>query len=241
MFEKIFSYPAVLRRHREGPLASERLEYLQYLSDRGAALGTLLRQARYCLCIAREIQRWPREHCFDAAELEAIAASWAARRVAQGRAAAPRWPKETVLLRRLQLFGTAWPLGTRSSSAARPLRCVARRFPRGGVPGTGIGPGNAQEPTVAHPALPHLSGPTGIFPRTPHSRSRRRLSQAPRPNVESRFLEFDRARLANLVSVLRDHGKDTGGIGRLHSRSSDLPARGTPLRTDVGAGQRHHS
>ncbi len=94
MFEKIFSYPAVLQRHREGPLAPERLEYLKFLNDRGAALGTVLRQARYCLCIAREIQRWPREHCFNAADLEAIAASWAVGRVAQRRAAAPRWPKE---------------------------------------------------------------------------------------------------------------------------------------------------
>jgi hypothetical protein len=59
MFEKIFSYPAVLRRHREGPLASERLAYLKYLIDRGAALGTLLRQARYCLCVAHAIHRWP--------------------------------------------------------------------------------------------------------------------------------------------------------------------------------------
>jgi hypothetical protein len=94
MFEKIFSYPGVLRRHREGPLASERLEYLKYLNDRGAALGTLLRQARYCLCVAREIQHWPRDHRFSDADLEAIAASWAAGRVAQRRAAAPRWPKE---------------------------------------------------------------------------------------------------------------------------------------------------
>ena len=94
MFEKIFSYPAVLRRHREGPLASERLEYLKFLEERGAALGSVLRQARYCLCIAQEIQQSPREHSFNAADLEAIAASWAAHRVAQGRAAAPRWPKE---------------------------------------------------------------------------------------------------------------------------------------------------
>ena len=43
---------------------------------------------------AQEIQQWPREHCFKATEIEAIAASWAARRVTQGRAAAPRWPKE---------------------------------------------------------------------------------------------------------------------------------------------------
>ena len=94
MFEKIFSFPAVVRRHREGPLAPERLEYLNYLHDRGVALGTVLRQARYCLCVAHEIQRWPRAHCFEPAELKAIAASWAARRVAQERAAAPRWPRE---------------------------------------------------------------------------------------------------------------------------------------------------
>ena len=93
MFEKIFSYPAVVRRHREGPLPSERLEYLQYLEHRGAPLSTVLRQARYCLRVSQEIQRWPGEHRFGAADLEAIAASWAARRVAQGRAAAPRWPK----------------------------------------------------------------------------------------------------------------------------------------------------
>lgn len=94
MFEEIFSSPAVLRRHREGPLSSERQEYLQYLKDRGAATGTVIRQARYCLSIAREIQRYPREHCFKATELEDIAASWAERRVTQGWAAAPRWPKE---------------------------------------------------------------------------------------------------------------------------------------------------
>jgi hypothetical protein len=41
MFEKIFSFPAVLRRHREGPLAAERLEYLKYLHNRGLALSTV--------------------------------------------------------------------------------------------------------------------------------------------------------------------------------------------------------
>jgi integrase/recombinase XerD len=94
MFEKIFCFRAVLRRHLEGPLASERLEYLKYLNDRGVALGTLLKHARYCLCIAHEIQRWPRDHVFNTADLEGIAASWAAGRVEQGRAIAPRWPQE---------------------------------------------------------------------------------------------------------------------------------------------------
>ena len=94
MFEEIFSDPAALRRHREGPLASERQDYLKYLKDRGAAWGTVVRQARYCLSIAQEIQRWPRDHCFKTTELEAVATSWATRRVTHGRAAAPRWPKE---------------------------------------------------------------------------------------------------------------------------------------------------
>ena len=64
MFEEIFSYPSVLRRHREGPLASERQDYLEYLKGRGAASGTVAMQARYCLAIAREIQQYRRDHCF---------------------------------------------------------------------------------------------------------------------------------------------------------------------------------
>lgn len=97
MFEEIFSYPSVLRRHREGPLASERQDYLKYLKGRGAASGTVAMQARYCLAIAREIQQYPRDQCFKATELDAIAASWAERRVTQGWAATPHWPKENFL------------------------------------------------------------------------------------------------------------------------------------------------
>jgi hypothetical protein len=39
MFEKIFSYPAVQRRHREGLLASERPEYLGLPSTISCQLG----------------------------------------------------------------------------------------------------------------------------------------------------------------------------------------------------------
>jgi hypothetical protein len=32
MFETLFSYPAILKRHREGPLATERAAYLEGLA-----------------------------------------------------------------------------------------------------------------------------------------------------------------------------------------------------------------
>ena len=53
MFDPLFSYPSVRRRHREGPLAAERAAYLSDVEARGMARATILRVARYCLCVAR--------------------------------------------------------------------------------------------------------------------------------------------------------------------------------------------
>lgn len=94
MFETLFSYPGVLRRHREGPLATERAAYLEGLAAQGVARATVLRRAGYCLWMARELRRWPPGHRFRVADVGALAAAWAAGRVAGGRAAAPRWPRE---------------------------------------------------------------------------------------------------------------------------------------------------
>ena len=63
MFETLYTYPAVLRRHREGPLAAERTAYLADLSAKSVARKTLLRQASCCLRVAAELQRWPPERC----------------------------------------------------------------------------------------------------------------------------------------------------------------------------------
>lgn len=93
MFEKLFIYPAVIRRHRKGPLAAERAAYLNRLADQGMALGTILRQFSYCLCIAIALQRWQPDRCFDEDEVELLADEWAAQRAAAGRASSPRWPK----------------------------------------------------------------------------------------------------------------------------------------------------
>ena len=94
MFETLFKYRGVIRRHREGPLAVERARYLRELVAQGMAQETILRRARYCLCVAVELQRWPPTHCFHEDEVETLAANWALERFACGRASSPRWPTE---------------------------------------------------------------------------------------------------------------------------------------------------
>jgi len=94
MFEVLFTYPGVVRRHREGPLSTERTTYLSELGAQGLAQGTILRRARYALCVALELQHWPPTYRFDEDEVEALARSWAAKRFACGRASGPRWPTE---------------------------------------------------------------------------------------------------------------------------------------------------
>ncbi len=94
MFETLFSYGATKRRHQQGPLAAQRDAYLEEFASTGAAHGTLLRRARYCLCVAREVVRQPADHLFDAEEIEAMAHRWAVMRTAEGWAQGPHWPQE---------------------------------------------------------------------------------------------------------------------------------------------------
>ena len=52
MFETLFTRPAVLRRHKEGPLAVERARYLTDLAAKSVARTTLLRRASCCRRVA---------------------------------------------------------------------------------------------------------------------------------------------------------------------------------------------
>jgi site-specific recombinase XerD len=94
MFETLFTYPAVLARHRDGPLARERASYLEVLGAQGMAHETLLWRARYALCVAREIAGWRADHLFAERDIDEIAIAWATKRVAGGRAESRRWPEE---------------------------------------------------------------------------------------------------------------------------------------------------
>ena len=94
MFESLFTYQAVLKRHREGPLARERASYLKGLAALGMAHETLLWRARYSLCVARELEGWPADHRFAESDIGELAVAWATKRAAQGRAKDRRWPEE---------------------------------------------------------------------------------------------------------------------------------------------------
>lgn len=94
MIETLFTYAAVSRRHREGPLALERATYLEKLASQGMAHETLLWRARYSLCVARGLEGWAVEHRFVASDIDKLATDWATTRVAQGMAREPRWPLE---------------------------------------------------------------------------------------------------------------------------------------------------
>jgi len=55
MFESLFIYPAVLRRHQTGPGTAERERYLTHCAGLGLARETLLRIARELLVVAERI------------------------------------------------------------------------------------------------------------------------------------------------------------------------------------------
>ncbi len=94
MFDQLFRYPGVVRRHRDGPLAHERATYLASLATRGSAPGTLLKCARYCLAVAHLVQPTPRDRSFTTSEIDLLAGQWAAGRVQHRRAATPHWPHQ---------------------------------------------------------------------------------------------------------------------------------------------------
>jgi hypothetical protein len=78
MFEKLFKYRGVQTRHRNAPLAPQRVAYLSHRAEQGSAKATLLNIARELLVICRYVPLLPR-HQIDAADIEVAAQRWARR------------------------------------------------------------------------------------------------------------------------------------------------------------------
>jgi site-specific recombinase XerD len=93
MFEKLFKYPRVYARHRDGPLSDARESYLSHRANDGTAPNTLLRVARELLVIATEINLVVGKE-IGIEEIEAAAQCWARRQQRSHRAHTQRWSHE---------------------------------------------------------------------------------------------------------------------------------------------------
>lgn len=105
MFETLFSRSAAIQRHRTGPYADERVAYLKQLAAQGTPRATMRIRAHYCLSMARELGNWPQDHLFSQAEIDRIAAAWAAESVASGRAATPTNPERMFRIAAVAFLG----------------------------------------------------------------------------------------------------------------------------------------
>jgi len=101
MFEKLFKYRSVQARHRNAPLAQERVAYLSHRAEQGSAKATLLNIARELLVICRYVRLLPR-HQIDATEIEVAAQRWARRQQRHHRAKVQRWSQALFVLRATQ-------------------------------------------------------------------------------------------------------------------------------------------
>lgn len=102
MFETLFRYPSVLNRHRNGPAADERQRFLIHQGNQGVARGTLLRNARELLLVAKNINVTTGQ-AIDPHDIEVAADKWAREQQRRGRSHGPRCSKELFLQ-----VGTSW-------------------------------------------------------------------------------------------------------------------------------------
>ena len=56
MFEILFTRPHAIARHRNGPLAELRRQYLTFLAEHGMKIPTLLVLANYLLTISKYLR-----------------------------------------------------------------------------------------------------------------------------------------------------------------------------------------
>ena len=92
MFEGLFTSGKALARHREGPAAAARAEYLNHCARYGAAHGTLLRVARELLVIAERIDVTS-GRVVARRDIELAARRWVRYQRRRRRVHGPRWSR----------------------------------------------------------------------------------------------------------------------------------------------------
>ena len=236
MFETLFTYPRVLRRHREGPLAEERAAYLCELAARCVAPATLIKQARCCLRVAVELERWPGDRCFDNAEVREMASRYAARsRVASSRNAREHFRATAVdLLRRL---GRLRPVPTGLPHRYEAMLCefVALQHDR-----SWLSEATCQSARWQITKFLDYPRAAGFGPGDDPSRRCRCVLSAHGVAVEPPFAEPFRQLLARVVGVLREAGLRTARSRKGSPRTTHLPPRDAADGSNL-ANRREHA
>lgn len=93
MFETLFKYPRVVARHRAGPSAEAREQFLKHCATQGLAGATLLRHARELLVIAERIDITSGEP-IGLPAIEAAADHWARKQHSRHRVQSLQWSRK---------------------------------------------------------------------------------------------------------------------------------------------------
>ena len=102
MFEQIFKSPSAISRHREGPLAKERANYLTHLAGCGAS-RSLLRQTEFYMLAAAKRMKLDETSRLSPEQIAVAARSWAKRSQRKSYPGGISGPKE-----RFESVVTAW-------------------------------------------------------------------------------------------------------------------------------------
>jgi site-specific recombinase XerD len=102
MFEQIFNLPSAIARHREGPLAKERADYLAHLASHGAS-RSLLRQTEFYMLAAARRMKLDKTSRLSSEQIAVAARSWANRRQRKSYTGSISGPKE-----KFESVVTAW-------------------------------------------------------------------------------------------------------------------------------------
>ena len=94
MLEKLFKYPAVLRRHKDAPFLEERERYLLHRANEGCAQATLIRISRELFWIARYfVGDEKTSRAITPEDIQKAANKWAKKQCSSGRAKDQKWPR----------------------------------------------------------------------------------------------------------------------------------------------------
>jgi hypothetical protein len=96
MFETLFTYSAVLARHKTGPGSAERQRYLAHCAGQGLARETLLHIARELLVVAERLDVTA-GHQITRLEIEAAAGKWVRHQRRRRRGGRGEWSRQLFI------------------------------------------------------------------------------------------------------------------------------------------------